>query len=174
MLCGRGGAIMATRKQTTKTAVTAVAERGAGALMGASVAEPTVRATVRPAPSALPSLASAVAQCPPRYLPVVPAQPVQSLLPLGPAPSAAAPIRHAARPTGVRRRFGELRTALGEGWEIVQPIFARPLWSAADDSITAFNFVLRRGAATRLLTVPEGRTVARFVRDQRLLVDYRR
>ena len=162
---------MATHKQTTKNAVTMVAERGADALVSA----PAGRAAVRPAPSVLPGLASAVAQCPPRYLPVVPAQPAQSLLPFGPAPSAdATPIRHAARPTGVRRRFGELRTALGEGWEIVQPIFARPLWSAADDSITAFNFVLRRGDATRLLTVPEGRTVERFVRDQHLMVDYRR
>ena len=162
---------MATHKQTTKTAVTMVAERGAAALVGA----PAVRAAVRPVTPALPGLACAVAQCPPRYLPVVPAQPAQALLPLGPAPSAdATPIRHAARPTGVRRRFGELRTALGEGWEIVQPIFARPLWSAADDSITAFNFVLRRDGATRLLTVPEGRTVERFVRDQHLMVDYRR
>jgi hypothetical protein len=83
-------------------------------------------------------------------------------------------LAHGAKPSSVRRRFGELRTALADGWEIVQPIFARPLWSATDDSITAFNFVLRRGAATRLLTVPDGRTVARFVRDQRLLVDYRR
>jgi hypothetical protein len=174
---------MATHKQSTKTAVTMVAERGADALVSA----PAGRAAVRPVPSVLPGLASAVAQCPPRYLPVVPAQPAQSLLPFGPAPSAqsllpfgpapsaaATPIRHAARPTGVRRRFGELRTALGEGWEIVQPIFARPLWSAADDSITAFNFVLRRDGATRLLTVPEGRTVERFVRDQHLMVDYRR
>ncbi|MBF6590880.1 MAG: hypothetical protein IVW57_10185 [Ktedonobacterales bacterium] len=75
--------------------------------------------------------------------------------------------------TTVRARFGELRGALAEGWEIVQPIFARPLWSTADDSATAFNFVLRRERATRLVTVPEGRTVQRFIRDQHLLVDYR-
>ena len=75
---------------------------------------------------------------------------------------------------GVRQRFTELRTALADGWEIVQPIFARPLWSAPDDSLTAFNFVLRRDDDTRLVTVPEGRTVARFIRDQRLAVDYRR
>jgi hypothetical protein len=74
----------------------------------------------------------------------------------------------------VRQCFGELRTALSEGWEIVQPIFARPLWSAADNSTTAFNFVLRREQATRLVTVPEGRTVQRFIRDRELTVDYRR
>ena len=74
---------------------------------------------------------------------------------------------------GVRQRFTELRTALADGWEIVQPIFARPLWSAPDDSLTAFNFVLRRDDDTRLVTVPEGRTVARFIRDRQLTVDYR-
>lgn len=75
---------------------------------------------------------------------------------------------------GVRFRFGELRTALADGWEIVQPIFARPLWSVPDDSTTAFNFVLRRATDTRLVTVPEGRTVERFIRDRQLTVDYRR
>jgi hypothetical protein len=72
------------------------------------------------------------------------------------------------------RRFGDLRDALADGWEIVQPIFARPLWSAADDSQTAFNFVLRRDQATRLLTVPESRTVERFITTHSLTVDYRR
>jgi hypothetical protein len=84
-----------------------------------------------------------------------------------------APRNHDAR-LSVRQSFGELRAALSEGWEIVQPIFARPLWSAADNSTTAFNFVLRRNQATRLVTVPEGRTVQRFIRDHELTVDYRR
>jgi hypothetical protein len=84
-----------------------------------------------------------------------------------------APSNHEAR-LSVRQCFGELRTALSEGWEIVQPIFARPLWSAADNSTTAFNFVLRREQATRLVTVPDGRTVQRFIRDRDLTVDYRR
>jgi hypothetical protein len=84
-----------------------------------------------------------------------------------------APPSHEAR-LSVRQCFGELRTALSEGWEIVQPIFARPLWSAADNSTTAFSFVLRREQATRLVTVPEGRTVQRFIRDRELTVDYRR
>jgi hypothetical protein len=83
------------------------------------------------------------------------------------------PATHAPHNHGsVRECFGELRTALSEGWEIVQPIFARPLWSVADDSATAFNFVLRRERATRLVTVPEGRTVERFIRDRKLSVDY--
>jgi len=72
------------------------------------------------------------------------------------------------------RKFGDLREALADGWEIIQPIFARPLWSAADDSQTAFNFVLRREKATRLLTVPGNRTVERFIASHNLQVDYRR
>jgi hypothetical protein len=87
--------------------------------------------------------------------------------------SSSSPRHHDARQS-VRQSFGELRTALSEGWEIVQPIFARPLWSAADNSTTAFSFVLRREQATRLVTVPEGRTVQRFIRDHELTVDYRR
>ena len=130
---------------------------------GASVAP---RASARPA---LPTLASAVAQSAPRYLPMTEVE--RALAFSAHTIDRSQPM---LRPTGLRRRFGELRTALADGWEVVQPVFARPLWSATDDSITAFNFVLRRGAATRLLTVPDGRTVARFVRDQRLSVDYRR
>lgn len=82
--------------------------------------------------------------------------------------------KHDKSAVGVRQKFGELREALAEGWEIVQPIFARPLWSVSDDSITAFNFVLRRERTTRLVTVPAGRTVQRFIRDRQLVVDYRR
>jgi hypothetical protein len=75
---------------------------------------------------------------------------------------------------GVHHGLGDLRAALADGWEIVQPIFARPLWSAPDDSATAFSFVLRGPHGTRLITVPQGRTVERFIRDRRLAVDYAR
>jgi hypothetical protein len=74
--------------------------------------------------------------------------------------------------SAMRRHFGELRAALAEGWEIVQPIFARPLWSATDDSATAFNFVLRGPHGTRLITVPQDRRVERFIRDHQLQVDH--
>jgi hypothetical protein len=66
----------------------------------------------------------------------------------------------------VRRQMHDLRAALAEGWELVQPIFARPLWSAPDDDQTALNFVLQRDRATRLLTLPATPTVRRFVRER--------
>jgi hypothetical protein len=78
------------------------------------------------------------------------------------------------RPTSARKQFTELRDALAGGWEIVQPVFARPLWSSADDSLTAFSFVLRRDAATRLVTVPGGRLVEKFIAARQLKVDERR
>ena len=75
-------------------------------------------------------------------------------------------------PMSVRRQFIDLRSALAEGWEIVQPIFARPLWSSADDRTTAFNFVLSSPHGTRLITVPEGRMVERFIREHHLTVNH--
>lgn len=112
-----------------------------------------------------------------------PRQPARPEPPVTPAPSeasAAPDSRGVSRlePKRTRktssRRIGDLREALADGWEIVQPIFARPLWSATDDSQTAFNFVLRRDQATRLLTIPDSRTVERFITTHSLQVDYRR
>lgn len=87
-----------------------------------------------------------------------------------PLPTATPP---APSPRGaVRRSLAELRGALGEGWEIVQPIFARPLWSTPDNSATGFHFVLRRECDTRLITVPAGRTVQRFITERDLSVNF--
>ena len=69
-----------------------------------------------------------------------------------------------------RSQLHELRAAMADGWEIIQPIFARPLWSSLDDRHTAFHFVLQRDRATRLVTVPETRTTTRFIRDRALVV----
>jgi hypothetical protein len=95
----------------------------------------------------------------------------------GAAPDTSAPRTTEPRseppvPMSVRRQFIELRTALAEGWEIVPPIFARPLWSSADDRTTAFNFVLSGPHGTRLITVPEGRMVERFIREHQLTVNH--
>ncbi|HEU5343971.1 MAG TPA: hypothetical protein VFU60_06490 [Ktedonobacterales bacterium] len=98
--------------------------------------------------------------------------------PAAKAPAAPAEQPGASQPRRTRKpngkRIGDLRQALADGWEIVQPIFARPLWSATDDSQTAYNFVLRREQATRLLTIPDSRTVERFIAAHSLAVDSRR
>jgi hypothetical protein len=74
----------------------------------------------------------------------------------------------------VRQRLGELRAAIAEGFLIQEPIYARPLWSSPDNSRIAYSFVLQHNQVTRLITVPDGRTVQRFIRDRDLAVDYRR
>ena len=68
-------------------------------------------------------------------------------------------------------RLSELRSALAEGWEIVQPIFARPLWSSLNDTVMAFNFVLRRERHVRLITIPRDHDVEDFIGEQHLAVD---
>ncbi len=90
------------------------------------------------------------------------------------APRETPPAPRPRKPGGARKQFAELRDALAGGWEIVQPVFARPLWSSADDSLTAFSFVLRRESATRLVTVPGGRLVEKFIASRQLKVDERR
>lgn len=125
------------------------------------------------APAARLLLASAnSSNQPPRAHP----QPAATPTPVSPAmptsqPTPSTPKR--ARPSGARA-LSELREALAEGWEIVQPIFARPLWSATDDSRTAYNFVLRRDQATRLLTAPGTVAIERFIETHHLKVDHRR
>jgi hypothetical protein len=75
---------------------------------------------------------------------------------------------------GVRRKLGELRAAIAEGFEIKEPIYARPLWSSPDNSRIAYSFVLQREQVTRLITVPDGRTVQQFIHKRTLKVDYLR
>jgi hypothetical protein len=74
----------------------------------------------------------------------------------------------------VRQRLGELRAAIAEGFLIQEPIYARPLWSSPDNSRIAYSFVLQLNQVTRLITVPDGRTVQQFIRERDLAVDYRR
>ena len=172
-------------KRTSATTARAGAEAAAGNRRAATqrelpgmVADETMPSSAMPAaprrerratPAAQLRLASASGSNPtprPRQQPAAPttSTPAASETP-------AAPKR--PRPPSNARRFSELREALAEGWEIVQPIFARPLWSAADDSRTAYNFVLRREQATRLLTIPGTVAVERFIEARKLAVDHR-
>jgi hypothetical protein len=86
-----------------------------------------------------------------------------------PAPMLELPAR---TQLGVRKKYGELRAAIAEGFEIQEPIYARPLWSSPDDSHIAFSFVLQREQFTRLITVPDSRTIQQFIRKHNLRIDY--
>ncbi len=172
-------------KRTSATTVRTGAEAAAGKRRAATQRElpgmVASEATPSPAASAAPRrerratpptqlrLASANGSNPtprPRQQPAASATPAPI-----PSETPAAPKR--PRQPSNARRFSELREALADGWEIVQPIFARPLWSAADDSRTAYNFVLRRDQATRLLTIPGTLAVERFIEARKLAVDHR-
>lgn len=171
---------MGTRK--SPQAEGASTPRGRRTLTAARAVEPatvvslTERAIAPRAPRVL-----AAAHAPRRAAPAAPASTHSPHAAPPPPPIALFPARAAFAVSTVpaahqprRQRFGDLRDALAEGWEIVQPIFARPLWSAPDDSKTAFNFVLAGPRGMRLVTVPEGRTVERFIRARQLAVDYAR
>ncbi len=64
-----------------------------------------------------------------------------------------------------RRPLRELRAALADGWELVQPIFVRPQWAALDDRQMALHFVLQRDHATRLVSLPATRALRRFIQQ---------
>jgi len=72
---------------------------------------------------------------------------------------------------GVRKKYGELRAAIAEGFEVQEPIYARPLWSSPDDSRIAYSFVLQREQVTRLITVPDSRTIQQFIRKHNFRID---
>jgi hypothetical protein len=72
----------------------------------------------------------------------------------------------AAKHADARQPLRELRSALAEGWELVQPIFVRPQWSALDDGHMSLHCVLQRDHATRLVTLPETPATLRFIRKQ--------
>lgn len=182
-----------TAYTSSYTSTSPVASRGAHAYVAPSPVESVAPAPTWPtlpnAPTRLEASLTTVGDLARRYPSVAAFIPTGMPAPMAPtaaptptrtkqaktAQGAQATSQPSSQPaTGMRQRFAELRAALAEGWEIVQPIFARPLWSVADDSATAFNFVLSRAQATRLVTVPEGRPVSRFIRDQELVVDYRR
>ena len=68
----------------------------------------------------------------------------------------------------VEPRYLLLRSALEAGWSIEEPVYLRPRWS--EDGPRVYHFILRLEAEgdPRLLTVPEGPEVERFVLDEGL------
>ncbi len=60
--------------------------------------------------------------------------------------------------------------ALNEGWYVEEPVYLRPRWM--EGSPRVYHFILRRSplGSPRLVTIPEGPEVERFVRDRGLEV----
>ncbi|HLF29157.1 MAG TPA: hypothetical protein VJG32_22745 [Anaerolineae bacterium] len=79
-------------------------------------------------------------------------------------------LQEPAHPGSLDASYRLLRAALDTGWRIEEPIYLRPRWS--DSGPRVYHFILRRPRYTtqRLLSVPEGPEVERFVRDEGLRI----
>ena len=79
-----------------------------------------------------------------------------------------------ARAASVEPHYHLLLAALDMGWRIEEPVYLRPSWS--DKGQRVYYFILRQADSgeQKLLSVPEGRAVKRFVYDQVLSVVMRK
>src|ERR1700687_794566 len=77
-------------------------------------------------------------------------------------------LQQPAHPSQIEPQFRSLLAALDMGWRIEEPVYLRPRWSEVGPRV--YHFFLRRTllAAPRLLSVPEGPEVDRFVQDESL------
>ena len=79
-------------------------------------------------------------------------------------------LQRPAHTAALEPQYRLLRSALDSGWRIEEPVYLRPRWSGGHSR--AYHFILRHMIVTapRLLTVPEGVDVERFVADAGLSV----
>jgi len=75
-----------------------------------------------------------------------------------------------ARAASVEPHYQVLLAALDMGWRIEEPVYLRPSWG--DKGLRVYYFILRQADSgeQKLLSVPEGQEVRRFVHDQGLYV----
>ena len=77
-------------------------------------------------------------------------------------------LQQPAHPSEVEPQFRALLAAIDLGWRIEEPVYLRPRWSEAGPRV--YHFILRRAllAPPRLLSVPQGPEVDRFIHDESL------
>jgi hypothetical protein len=77
-------------------------------------------------------------------------------------------LQQPAHPSQVEPQFRALLAAIDLGWRIEEPVYLRPRWSEAGPRV--YHFILRRAllAPPRMLSVPQGPEVDRFIRDESL------
>jgi hypothetical protein len=75
-----------------------------------------------------------------------------------------------SRLSAVDAQFRQVIAAIDLGWHVEEPVYLRPRWTG--DSRRVYHFILKRAPVStpRLITVPEGPAVERFVRDEYLRV----
>jgi hypothetical protein len=78
-------------------------------------------------------------------------------------------LQQPAHPGAGDPRLRLLLAALDQGWHIEDPVYLRPRWG--DSGGRVYHFILHRPFyAPRLVTVPEGPAVDRFVQTEALRV----
>lgn len=77
-------------------------------------------------------------------------------------------LQQPAHPAGVEPQFRVLLAAIDLGWAVEEPVYLRPRWSEHGPRV--YHFILRRGrlAPPRLVSVPEGPDVDRYVQAEGL------
>jgi hypothetical protein len=77
-------------------------------------------------------------------------------------------LQQPAHPSEVEPQFRMLLAAIDMGWRIEEPVYLRPRWS--DSGRRVYHFILRRAllAPPKMLSMPEGPDVNRYVRDEAL------
>jgi hypothetical protein len=77
-------------------------------------------------------------------------------------------LQQPAHPSELEPQYRVLLAALDLGWRIEEPVYLRPRWS--DSGPRVYHFILRRSvvAPPKLISVPEGAAVDRYVRDEGL------
>lgn len=75
-------------------------------------------------------------------------------------------LQQPTHPSEVEPQFRTLLAAIDMGWRIEEPVYLRPRWSEAGPRV--YHFILRRGllATPRIVSVPQGPEVERFLRDE--------
>jgi len=79
-------------------------------------------------------------------------------------------LRDGPRPRSVEGQFRLLTSALDLGWQIEEPVYLRPRWAEGAPRVYHFIFKRHPTSPPKLITVPEGPDLRRFVADERLQV----
>jgi hypothetical protein len=77
-------------------------------------------------------------------------------------------LQQPTHPSEVEPQYRLLLAALDLGWHIEEPVYLRPRWS--DSGPRVYHFILRRSllGPPKLITVPEGVEIDRYVRGEAL------
>ena len=79
-------------------------------------------------------------------------------------------LQQPAHPADLEPQYRVLLAALDLGWRVEEPVYLRPRWS--EDGPRVYHFILRRTllAPPKLVSVPEGPDIDRYVQAEGLTI----